>query len=263
MGYNIVKICFMCDLHLPFDKNALQYDVLKWAIDDVVKKKADCIAFAGDVTCDGNEAVFDYFVNSMSSIDIPFLYIPGNSDLRNKESCKSLKHKASPCKNKIGEITIYAINDCERTISDNQLSEIDFADSDSIVFMHHPIQSLHDSSRAKFLKWREAHKNTKLFYGHLHRSEFFENSISLQAMDPDKAIGENPCITYYDTSTKRLRKSYYFSPVPNDIYDYFGISCYKPVEQIKFAIENKLKNLELRPNCVDVEQGELLKYIEQ
>ena len=24
-----MKICFMCDLHLPFDTRALQYDVLK------------------------------------------------------------------------------------------------------------------------------------------------------------------------------------------------------------------------------------------
>ena len=32
-----MKICFMCDLHLPFRQETLQYDVLKWAIEDVKK----------------------------------------------------------------------------------------------------------------------------------------------------------------------------------------------------------------------------------
>ena len=79
----------MCDLHLPFDKNALQYDVLNWAIADILKKQPDCIAYVGDVTCDGNEEVYDYFINKMSDMSIPFLYIPGNSDLRFSESRSS------------------------------------------------------------------------------------------------------------------------------------------------------------------------------
>ena len=81
-----MKICFMCDLHLPFDKNALQYDVLDWAISDIIKKRPDCIVFAGDVTCDGNESVYDYFLNAVEKTAIPFLYIPGNSDLRDKST---------------------------------------------------------------------------------------------------------------------------------------------------------------------------------
>ena len=60
-----MKLCFMCDLHLPFDENALQYDVLKWAISDVKKEKADCIIFAGDVTCDGNIEVYNYFIDKI------------------------------------------------------------------------------------------------------------------------------------------------------------------------------------------------------
>ncbi len=257
-----MKICFMCDLHLPFDKDALQYDVLKWAISDVKKKQPDLIAYAGDVTCDGNEEVYDAFVKSMTDTEIPFFYIPGNSDLRCSESKESIKVKSSKCKNVIKGISVYAVNDCDRTISDEQFSELDMMGDNSIVFMHHPLKDHIRESYNRLLKWRESHENTMLFYGHLHCSEVSDNAVSLQAMDPDKSIGENPCITYYDTSTKKLRKSYYFSPIPNDIYDYFGISCYKPEEQIKFAIENKLKNLELRPNCIGVSIDELKESID-
>ena len=248
-----MKICFMCDLHLPFDKNALQYDVLNWAIADILKRQPDCIAYVGDVTCDGNEEVYDCFINKMSDMSIPFLYIPGNSDLRFSESRSSIKEKASQCKNIINNVTIFALNDCDRTISDEQFNEINTANEESIVFMHHPIKSHTEDTYTRLLKWREEHEKTLIVYGHLHRSYKDENSISLQAMDPDKAIGENPCITYYDTEKKEIRKAYYFSPVPTDIYNYFGISCYNPLKQIEFAIQNGLKYLELRSNCVDID----------
>ncbi len=258
-----MKICFMCDLHLSFDKNALQYDVLNWAIADIQKKQPHCIAYVGDVTSDGNEEVYDYFVKSMYDTGILFLYIPGNSDLRDAKSKDAIRKKASKCKSIINDISVFAINDCDTTISDEQFNELDTADDNSIAFMHHPPENHDEESYKKLLKWRETHKNTMLFYGHLHSSASDANSIGLQAMDPDKAIGENPCITYYDTDTKELSKSYYFSPVPTDMYNYFGISCYNPIKQIEFAIKNKLKCLELRPNCVDVDTDELKDAIKK
>ena len=61
-----MKICLMCDLHLPFDKNALQYDVLDWAIADIKKKEADCVIYAGDVTCDGDINRYKEFIENWS-----------------------------------------------------------------------------------------------------------------------------------------------------------------------------------------------------
>jgi len=256
-----MKICFMCDLHLPFNQDALQYDVLKWAAEDVIKKQPDCVAFVGDVTCDGNEEAYEYFVKVMKDTGIPFFYIPGNSDLRCSETKDSIYRNASTCKNEMNGVTIFAVNDSDRNISDEQFNELNNAGKNSIVFMHHPITSHNEQTILKLSEWRKNHSEVKLFYGHLHCSDVCENTISLQAMDPDKSIGESPCITYYDSETKELRKAYYFSPVPTDIYDSFGISCYKPIEQIKFAIENELKHIELRPNCVDVEDVEILKNL--
>lgn len=257
----IMKICFMCDLHLPFDKNALQYSVLEWATGDVKKKQPDCIIFCGDATCDGNEAVYDFFVSSFKKTGIPFLYIPGNSDLRTLESRKAISRNASVCKNTVNGISIYAINDCGGSISDEQLQILEHAGDNDIVFMHHPLKSHNTETADKLLKWRKLHKETMVFYGHLHYSFVDENSVSLQAMDPDKSIGESPCITYYETDTKEIRKSHYFSPVPTDLYQYFGVSCYDPIKQIRFAIENNLKYLELRPNCALLDINELKSLI--
>ncbi len=256
-----MKICLMCDLHLPFDKDALQYDVLEWAIADIERKNPDCIACVGDVTCDGNVDVYKWFLERMESINIPFLFIPGNSDLRCKESFNEIKGICSKCENDFGDVKIFAVNDCDGSVSDDQFELIEKADEKSIVFMHHPITCLSSQNRDKMLDWQNRHKNSMLFYGHLHITKTEINSIALQAMDPDKAIGECPCISYYDTETKKFRRAYYFSPVPRDFNEYFGVSCYHITDHINFCIENGLKNLELRPNCIGVNKTELADLI--
>lgn len=256
-----MTICFMCDLHLPFDKNALQYDVLEWAINDIKCKKPDCIAYAGDVTCDGNIEVYKWFIERMQEIGIPFLFIPGNSDLRCQASKSEIEHICSECENDFGGIKIFAVNDCSAKLSQEQFLALENADDNSIVFMHHPITAFSEPDYKKMQSWRERHKNTFLFYGHLHKTNIDENNVSLQAMDPDKAIGECPCITYYNTDTKELHPTYYFSPVPKDFKEHFGVSCYTPIDHINFCIENGLKNLELRPNCINVDQKELAERI--
>ena len=249
-----MKICFMCDLHLPVCRDALQYDVLEWAMADICKKEPDCIIFAGDMTCDGDEEVYDYCINKIKETNLPFLYIPGNSDMRNPDTRDSICIKASPCINIIDGQTIAALNDCGGSISDEQMDILESLDK-CIVFMHHPV----DGNRLQ--SWCDTHSSARVFYGHEHLSYRKNNVISLQAMDPDKAIGENPCITYYDTDTDEVRKAYYFCPVPTDVYEYFGISCYKAEEQIRFAIERGLKNLELRPNCINTDEAVLTELI--
>lgn len=257
-----MKVCFMCDLHLPFDRSALQYNILDWAIADIKKKEPDCIVYAGDVTCDGDINVYREFTDKMNAIGIPYMYIPGNSDLRNPEYAEEIKKMASPCKNIVGDCAVYALNDCDRRISDEQFALIDKADENSIVFMHHPTEEHIDGAKEKLEAWRESHKDAMLFYGHLHLSFTDGNDVSLQAMDPDKAIGENPCITYFDTDTKEIRKAYYFSPVPTDLYKHFGISCFDEERDIEFAIKNKLECLELRPTCLKADKYRLAELVE-
>jgi len=255
-----MKICFMCDLHLPFEEKALQYNVLEWAMEDIKKKQPGCVIYAGDVTCDGNINVYNLFINKMNSMKIPFIYIPGNSDLRCTETKDEIMKKASPCKNIVDGIEIIALNDCNATLEEPYYCALDEVTENTIVFMHHPIIELKSPHDQKMQHWREKHSGTMLFFAHMHKSYEENNTVSLQALDPDKAIGECPCLTYYDTETRKLNKAHYFCPVPNDIYDKFGISCYRIGSDIEFAINGHIKNLELRPDIVkyDFEQVKIM-----
>lgn len=258
-----MKICIMCDLHLPFDNNALQYDVFEWAVHDVVLKKPDCVLVAGDLTCDGDEAVYDAALSVLVETGIPVVYVPGNSDLRSAESRERVIGKASACQNKIGDLTVFAINDADGRISDEQMRALDTADAESLVFMHHPPVA-HDSEGARRLAaWREGHPHVALFCGHWHRRRVEGATFYLPAMDPDKSIGESPAITYYDTESKTTREAYYFAPVPTDLYGYFGVSCYDTLAHVRFATENRLAALELRPNALGVDRDALYQEIQE
>lgn len=254
-------ICFMCDLHLPYNKNAVQYNVLDWACSDIVKKNADAVVFAGDFTADGNVFATKRFLRKMESLGRPYVLIPGNSDCRTQKNIPFIKQFTSSAVTKIGEYTFIAVDDSERIISSEFFAALENADEKTLVIMHHPTSALSADSALKFEKWRSANPDVKVFCGHLHKSRINGNDISLQAADPDKAIGENPCITYYDTETGELRKAYYFCPVPNDFYRYIGISCFNPLYDIEYAQEHGIRNIELRYNAEGFDREELSKSI--
>ena len=258
-----MKICFLCDLHLPFDKKAIQYDALKWALTDIKEQKPDCVIFAGDVTANGNIRVYEWFIGHMQKIKCKFLYIPGNSDLRDGRFREKIRKKASDCLTIFNGIKIFAVNDSDGNIDEDTFALLEQADESSIVFMHHPFYCLGENTKERFLMWKRKRKSMKLFYGHEHFSAETENGISLQALDPDKAIGEEPCITYYDTDTDCCRKSYYLCPVPQDLFEYLGISCYRASTDISFATAKRLKYLELRPNVLSENEDRTVSLIDE
>ncbi len=258
-----MKICFLCDLHLPRIMSALQYDALDWALADASCKQADCIAVAGDITCDGNSAVYDFFKRRIRNLGMPVLYIPGNSDLRDPNTADTLRCEASSCMTAIGDVTLFALNDCDREVASSDFDLLEMADENSVVFLHHPIRSHGEETRKRLQEFCDTHPKTMIFYGHRHISLFEGNTVSLLPLDPDKAIGECPAITYYDTDTRQLEKAYYFASVPTDLFDHLGISCYKVRQQIEFAIDNRLRCLELRNNLLKEDAQQLKALIER
>ncbi|MBQ8813264.1 MAG: metallophosphoesterase [Lachnospiraceae bacterium] len=241
-----MRIVFMCDLHLPKERQALQYNVLDWAVSEILKNKPDCIVFAGDITCDGDVNVYCEAIEKINETGLPFLYIPGNSDLRCEKSASILYQMASPSRTVIDGVEIIALNDCDRKIREDQYLILDKIGDKSIVFMHHPISALEVEHQEKMQAWMTRFPQVPVFYGHLHKDIFQGNCVGLRALDPDKTIGGSPVITFYDTEKECLEQMIYKCPVPEDLYEYFGVSCRQVEREIQFAIKNRLKYLELR-----------------
>jgi len=258
-GY-YMKICFICDIHLPESKNALQHKAFQWALEDICKNSPDCLICAGDLTCAGSLETYRFAVKSMNETGLPLLYIPGNSDLRSKETKDIIAFDASPVLSNICRINIIAVNDSDGAISDETYALLDSADKNTIVFMHHYIDALEKTHKEKMLSWRDNHKDTPLFTAHKHFFTVYENDIRLPALDPDKNIGEEPAIVYYDTDTRKITRSHFPCPMPKDLCEFIGISAYTPGD-IRFAIEQGLKYLELRNNITKWDENELIGLI--
>jgi len=72
-----MKICFIADINLPDNKDAIQYHAFEWALSDTKKKKTDFIVFLGNI---GTKDALPYFYKKMESVSIPYLCLPENKD---------------------------------------------------------------------------------------------------------------------------------------------------------------------------------------
>lgn len=257
-----MNICFICDLHLPFDKSAIQYKALELAIKSIQHVSPDLIIFAGDASCDGDPSAYRYLIEKLSTRNIPLLHIPGNSDLRDAKNSKAVKAMASKCKNIFGKLTVFAINDSDGTVSKDQLELLETAPKGSIAFIHHPINELLEETKKLMTAWRARRPDVLLFHAHLHRFEKHGNDISLPALDPDKSVEGEPCILYFDTETEAYEKEHFPCPIPDDFTKYLGLSCFT-LSDIRLATRYRLKYLELRPSALSFCREELLAGIEE
>ena len=258
-GEKTMRVCFFADLHLPREVRSPQYSAFRWALSDMRENKTDLAVFVGDATADGSWEAYSYFLREMEQSGLKYLYIPGNSDLRDPESEDRIKPLASPLVTEIDGVTFVAINDADGKISPEADEAIINSPKGSVLFMHHP--PFAHPNREERVKYFKEMTDKKLFFAHVHKYYIEGNTVSLQALDPDKAIGECPALTYYDTESGEISRTEYPCPVPKDIFPYFGITCYRPEEHIAFAAEHGLPCLELRPQAVDMDRARLSELI--
>lgn len=244
-----MKICFVADLHLPDTDNTVQYKVLEWMLSDIRHRNVDLVVFAGDYTANGAKVALEKFRDAIAGLEIKTVIIPGNSDYRLKETRDEVRRMASDPLFEQEGCKLIALMDGEGTISEEIWKLLDQLDEHSLVCGHHPPDSLRSPHRERLNSWLNEHPGVLYFCGHKHFSGWVNDSAYLlTAADPDKAIGENPGITYFDTETKQLSKSYFECPVPSDFREYIGLSCRNPEDDIPYAIAHGIRHLEVRSN---------------
>lgn len=255
-------ICFMCGLKLPYNKNAVQYDVFEWACRDIKKKKADAVVCAGNFTADGNVFAAKRFVRKLSLLDIPAVVIPGKSDFRTCKNIPFIKSISSSAVTAVGKTKIVSVGDIDGTVDCEAVNALESADENTVAVMPFGFDCLDEFSKNKIECIRKEHGGIKFFCGNTFCQKSDDEVCFLGSADTDSSDGENPCITYYDTETKTLRKAYYFCPVPIDLPKYLGISCYNNLKDIDFAALHRLKCIELRESILDEKLSDVQNHID-
>jgi len=263
-----VKLLFACDLHLPKSGNAVQYRVLSWIRECAAR--ADALIFSGDFTASGESDAAVFFTEQLQKLSCQTVILAGNSDCRNENTTDAVLQLQSPEEVNVSRgnetVRILALHDASGSLSADSLALADTATPYDIVTFHHRPESAFRNYRLSdtavgYTAWRTRHPDTRVFYGHIHYYSEDKNNISLLAADPDKAIGEEPGIVWYDTVTKTLTREHFPCPLP-DFSDWLGISCYHPLEDIPYATEKHLGVIELRSNAAYLDSLSLLSVIE-
>ncbi len=241
-----MKICFIADLHLPYHPRAVQYEVFDWALRDLREQGADALVFAGDFTADGHPDAFRAFAEKLRGLDIPVFAMPGNADYRTPETAACADAYVRPTPAALGETKLLLLFDGRGEIAEETYARLETADENTVVCGHHPPESLPEPHRTRMLAWERTHPQTPAFFAHLHAvTRRGECGWLLPAADPDKNIGEEPAIAYYDTQTRTLRQSFFRCPVPPDFAERLALSCRRE-EDIRYAAERGLSCIELR-----------------
>ncbi len=204
----------------------------------------------GDTNSFGEISVFEDYISEMRGFDS--YYVFGNAEVRDIDTLEKMHSlKTDPCF-KVGKRTFLGINTPYADNDEKDRARLEALEDGDVVFLHHYLKSLHKDSRAFFVGLLERKKLT-VFHGHAHYSinETVGRShvYGLRALDPDKSVGNYPCITYAEVTDESIEleeKLFVVGSAAFDVRYYFGISCVDNKKDISYAIENSVGNLEIR-----------------
>lgn len=257
-----MTIAFLSDLHLPYHGDAVQYKVLRWALTQAAE--ADLLVVAGDFTAAGDRQAIDAFAREMEKCPVPAVILCGNSEYRSTaENAAAALRLQSPVCTALGGRTVLSLCDGDARIPEEVYAALESADERTVVVGHHSLRSLRPPHRERMMQWRQAHPEVPLLTAHHHkfrRPDPF--TTELPAADPDKNIGEEPAILFFDTDTGEMRQEHYRTPVPEDFADWLGLSCRDPEVDVPYAAAHKIRCVELRPDAVRADRARILALLD-
>ena len=252
-----MKISIMEDLHLPYHEGAMQYEALRFYLNCIENGGVELLVVPGDFTADGNRETAERFFDMLAALSVPSVVMTGNADFRCAETKAYFRAVTAAPKHILGGYTLITLRDGEGFVPDADLELLSSADEKTLVFLHHPIEALPEPARSRLSAFVEAHPETPVFVGHAHIEKREGNVFYLNAADPDKAIGEEPCIYEYDTDTGALSKTHFPCPIPEDLSAFIGISAFRPIEDLAYAAERGLYAVEFRPSVIKEDRAAL------
>ncbi len=246
----------ICDIHMFDDNGSIQYDFLKKAVAGIREDGINNVITLGDITSFGEEQELNKFLEATA--DFNSKYVIGNSDVRDSFTYDYFLGKAEDFKLTVGNRSIYGLNVYDGVVSDKSRDFIkDIKDGD-IIMLHYSLQGLEEESRDFLISIAEKY-SIEIIHGHSHRAEGYTQGKShitgLRALDPDKSIGNFPCITYMNVNDDGISFEEKLFDIPReavkDVFSCFGLSCVDNFKDVRYATDNNIKAVELRTNGSD------------
>lgn len=261
-------VAVLCDMHLSADRESPQSAFFLRAVEQMKRDGIDCVLTLGDVTAFGDPAAWQLYLDGVR--DFTHLEIIGNADVRDKQTAEQLIKNTENAEIQIGEHRVIGLSVPDGVIGERDFERLNTARDGDVICLHYYLDALKEPSRARLMQLLQARRLTVL-HGHAHADFDYEvgssRVLGFRGLDPDKAIGGFPCISYltFGDRVECRQVAFALDPeTPQNARQYFGVSCVDMLADIGYAVKNKIRYIELRCDkkawkC----DAELLSLIEQ
>lgn len=261
----------IADTHLPSVEGTAQYASLDWAIGDINNKKPAFAVVAGDITASGDIAAFEAFDERIKALSIPCYTVLGNADMRTYENAKYAHSLRTGYTIDMDKCRIVCLDTSDGEINPEDRATMKKCGEKDIIIMHHSLEGLDENSREFITEWA-SERSGVIIHAHSHRNrDYFigkTHVIGIRCLDPDKSVEKEPCLSYFNVNDNGVKPSEVLFDFPcdnlKDFREKIGISCFDIYNDIDFATQNNVKNIEIRTfNGSDEELEFLRKRVKQ
>ena len=245
-----MKIGLICDTHVGIGENSPQYAFLLKAAKQMKGDGIDTIIHLGDIIGCANKEVYKACVFVLSQFNNCHILL-GNHDVKNKSDKDEILSKAKDVLFKVDDKTFLGLHLTSNVISNGDFEKIETLKDGDVLLMHYGVHSLSDEVREK-LSNILSNKSLTVICAHSHKKFDYNigksRVVGLRALDPDKSIGDYPCITYFDTTTNEFTEIVFAEKKETllELSNYLGFSLANNKEDLIYAIENNVKAIELK-----------------
>ncbi len=261
-----MRIGVIGDMHMGENPEGIQSVFLSRAVEQMKKDGVACVLNLGDITAFGELSAFEQYLQTVSSLE--HYFVLGNSDIRDDNTCEAMMARRQHPHFVAEGRTFVGLNTPARELEAGEKETLLTLGDGDVVFLHQNIEALSESSRTFMQKLLETHALT-VIHGHSHLQKEYtvgrSRVISARGIDPDKAIGDFPTVTYLDISPEDIAVTQRTLPVSAEVArhlrSFMGISCVDNTRDVTYAAENGVKFIELRFNTAKLEPEEELSRL--
>ncbi|MCP4639657.1 MAG: TIM barrel protein [bacterium] len=208
-----VRIAIVSDLHLPDTPGSPQHAVWEWAVSEVAEARPDAVLVPGDMTGAGEAASGSAIRHALDRLGVPCWLTPGNSDRRSPSEWRQVGFLLSgEPERSDAPIDVLTIDSSlgRVTHSERERAETLAASAGEgarLILTHYPPDRLAGNCREWFRTFTARHGITCIVAGHVHVDE--SGSFSgvplhvVRGLDPDKAAGGPPAVTFLECDGDR------------------------------------------------------------
>lgn len=259
------RIALLADSHLSLERDSVQHDAVRWAVDQIKQMDVDGVIVAGDIAAHGEADALDAFMQMLDELPQPKAVVLGNHDTDQKDQLPRINAHVSRGDFDLCGRKIICLNTTSSKLDEHDRALLEDAPRDAIVVMHFTVVALEPESRDYLISWAEK-RTALILQAHSHRMQTYyiraTKVVGLCTLDPERTVGGLPGFSILEADGDEAVVLPQHMPLdPHGLEDFrenLGISCFDPETDIDYAADHGIANIEIRSYRCDEAYAQML-----